>query len=60
MVRTILYKIYYLFFAIALAILSYFTGEVVTFIMLGFILMSLNNINSTLKKILERLDRKKE
>lgn len=29
---------------------SYFSGELVTFIMLSLILISLNNINHTLKK----------
>ncbi|WP_179133983.1 hypothetical protein [Halobacillus massiliensis] len=34
-----------------LGIIAIFTGEIVTFIMLGFILISLHNINTTLKKI---------
>ncbi|OEH91118.1 hypothetical protein [Bacillus solimangrovi] len=38
-------------FMSVLAILAYFTGEIVTFFMLGIILISLNNINTTLKKI---------
>ncbi|MBU5468048.1 hypothetical protein KQI49_14560 [Virgibacillus sp. MSJ-26] len=46
-------KWYYTFYAILLAALSIFTGEIVTFLMLGFILLSLNNINFTLKKILK-------
>lgn len=41
----------YIVFAVVLGIVSWFTGEVVTFVMLGIILMALNNINSTLKKI---------
>ncbi|MCK1999622.1 hypothetical protein MPH47_20760 [Psychrobacillus psychrodurans] len=40
-------------YALIIAIVSMFTGEIVTFIMLGFILISLQNIHSTLKKILE-------
>ena len=40
-------------YAIILAIVSIFTGELVTYIMLGFILMSLQNIHSTLKEILK-------
>lgn len=38
-------------YALILAIVSIFTGEIVTFVMLGFILISLQNINATLKKI---------
>lgn len=41
---------YSLYFVI-LGVVSFFTREIVTFIMLGFILLSLNNINNTLKKI---------
>ncbi|GKV70096.1 hypothetical protein NCCP2716_25940 [Sporosarcina sp. NCCP-2716] len=37
-------------YALILGIVSFFTGEIVTFIMLGFILMALININTTLKK----------
>ena len=40
-------------YAIIIAIVSIFTGKLVTFIMLGFILMSLQNIHSTLKEILK-------
>ncbi|MFD1030211.1 hypothetical protein [Metaplanococcus flavidus] len=36
-------------YAMILGIVSFFTGEIVTFIMLGFILMALVNINTTLK-----------
>ncbi|CAH0344372.1 hypothetical protein [Bacillus sp. CECT 9360] len=42
------------FYALALGVISFFTGEVVTFVMLGFILISLNNIHSTVKKIYEK------
>ncbi|WP_170885460.1 hypothetical protein [Bacillus alkalicellulosilyticus] len=41
---------YGLYFLI-LGVISFFTGEIITFIMLGFILISLNNINNTLKKM---------
>jgi len=40
-------------YALIIAIFSMFTGELVTFIMLGFILISLQNIHSTLKEILK-------
>nr|WP_280768877.1 hypothetical protein [Salipaludibacillus daqingensis] len=43
----------YSLYIFIIAIVSIFTGELVTFIMLGIILISLNNINSTLKKILK-------
>lgn len=56
--RKILFKIFTLFFASILAIWSYFTGETVTFIMLWLILISLYKINSNLKKIVDRLDKK--
>ncbi|WP_176720349.1 hypothetical protein [Desulfuribacillus stibiiarsenatis] len=46
---------YYLY-ALILAGISIFTGEVVTFIMLGFILMALNNILYALKDISKKLD----
>lgn len=34
----------------------FFTGEIVTFIMLGFILIALININTTLKKLVKKDD----
>ncbi|MGY0693755.1 hypothetical protein ACW2QC_13355 [Virgibacillus sp. FSP13] len=40
-------------YALIIAIVSIFTGEIVTFVMLGFILISLQNIHSTLKEILK-------
>ena len=40
-------------YALIIAIVSIFTGEIVTFVMLGFILISLQNIHSTLKQILK-------
>ncbi|UFU00533.1 hypothetical protein KO561_06215 [Radiobacillus kanasensis] len=45
---------FYGLFAVVLAILSLYTGEVVTFLMLGFILISLQNINMTLKKLVKQ------
>ncbi|WP_430786700.1 hypothetical protein VBD025_14495 [Virgibacillus flavescens] len=38
-------------YALLIAIVSIFTGELVTFIMLGFILISLQNIHAVLKEI---------
>ncbi|MEI3597868.1 MULTISPECIES: hypothetical protein [unclassified Oceanobacillus] len=43
---------FYVIYAVLLAGLSIVTGEIVTFVMLGFILLTLQNIHSTLKKIL--------
>lgn len=43
----------YVFYALIIAVVSIFTGEIVTFVMLGFILISLQNIHSTLKQILK-------
>lgn len=40
---------WYGLYAMMLGIVSFFTGEIVTFIMLGFILIALMNINTTLK-----------
>jgi hypothetical protein len=40
-------------YAIVLGIVSVFTGEIVTFVMLGFILISLQNIHSTLRKLVD-------
>lgn len=36
-------------YALFLGVVAIFTGEIITFIMLGFILIALNNINRTLK-----------
>lgn len=44
----------YTLYALFLGIVSFFTGEIVTFIMLGFILIALININTTLKKIIKK------
>ena len=45
----------YSLYALMLGILAFFTGEIVTFIMLGFILIALININTTLKKIITKM-----
>ncbi|GGJ99878.1 hypothetical protein GCM10007063_22800 [Lentibacillus kapialis] len=42
----------YVLYALVLAAISIMTGEIVTFVMLGFILMSLQTIHATLKEIL--------
>lgn len=43
----------YTFYFFVLGIISLITREVVTFVMLGIILISLTNIHSTLKEILK-------
>ncbi len=55
-----LHQLLYGFFAVVLAFVSIFTGEIVTYIMLGFILMSLLNINTTLKAILRKMNSAKD
>lgn len=50
--RVLVYAIY----GLVLAAISLVTKEVVTFIMLGFVLMALHNIHGTLKRILARLE----
>ena len=44
-------NVLYILYAILLGGLAFITGEIVTFVMLGFILLSLTNIHTTLKKI---------
>lgn len=44
-----LYTLYF----VVLGIISFITGEVVTFVMLGLILICLTNIHSTLKEMLK-------
>ena len=46
----------YSLYALILGIVAFFTGEIVTFIMLGFILIALININTTLKKFVKKDD----
>ncbi|WP_400162675.1 hypothetical protein ACAF76_004325 [Brevibacillus sp. TJ4] len=48
-----------IFYVIILAVVSVFTGEIITFVMLGFILMALNSIHGTLKNILENMEKQK-
>ncbi|MDX8046615.1 hypothetical protein SH601_11540 [Gracilibacillus sp. S3-1-1] len=50
----------YSLYAVLLGILSFITGEIVTFIMLGFILIALQNILHTLKELLEVHKQKQE
>lgn len=44
-------------YALILGIVAFFTGEIITFIMLGFILIALNNINATLQKIYKKVEK---
>lgn len=48
----------HILYAVVLAVVSFFTGEIITFIMLGFILMALMTIHETLKKILKKMGEK--
>ncbi|VDG99754.1 Uncharacterised protein [Lysinibacillus sphaericus] len=52
-------KLYGLY-AMILGVVSFFTGEIVTFIMLGFILIALININTTLKMNFKKDNDQKE
>jgi uncharacterized membrane protein YraQ (UPF0718 family) len=45
-------------YALILGLLAWQTGEIVTFVMLGFILMSLQNIYVILQKIYQTLKEK--
>lgn len=46
-------QIMYSLYAVILALFAFFTGEIVTFLMLGFILIVLNSIHTTLKQLLQ-------
>jgi len=46
----------YVIYVVVLGIVSCFTGEMVTFIMLGIILMALSNMLKVQKEILKKLD----
>ncbi|MCI3923813.1 hypothetical protein MO973_26660 [Paenibacillus sp. TRM 82003] len=46
---------FYTISAGVLAIVSIFTGEIVTYVFLGFILLTLNNIHKTLQDISRKL-----
>jgi len=48
----------YPFYALVLGVAAFFTGEIVTFIMLGFILLALTNIVTVLREISRKLDQK--
>lgn len=49
---------FYAILAGALGVVSVFTGEIVTYVLLGFILLALNNIHQVLKEISKKLDKK--
>lgn len=51
---------WYGIYATILGIVSFFTGEIVTFIMLGFILIALININTTLKMNFKKQNEQKD
>ena len=51
---------WYGLYAALLGIVSIFTGEIVTFVMLGFILIALININTTLKMNFKKDDRQND
>ncbi|MGP4041664.1 hypothetical protein ACTWP4_17420 [Gracilibacillus sp. D59] len=40
-------------YALILGIVSIFTGEIITFLMLGFVLISLQNIQRLLKELIK-------
>lgn len=42
---------------IVMGVISFFTKEIVTFFMLGFIIIILSNIYNVLKKINDKLDK---
>ena len=44
-------------YAAILGVISFFTHEIVTYVMLGFILIALNNVLSVLKDISKKLDK---
>lgn len=48
-------ELFYVLYVIVLGLLAIYTGEIVTFIMLGIILLALQNILKVLKDILEEL-----
>ncbi|WP_274363473.1 hypothetical protein [Paenibacillus thermotolerans] len=51
-------NILYVLWAVLLGVVSFFTGEVVTYVMLGFILLALNNIHKVMKEISRKMERK--
>lgn len=50
--------ILYIFYAVILGVVAFLTHEIVTFVMLGFILLALNNILKTLQDIRGELKQK--
>lgn len=51
-------KAMYFLYAVVLAGVAVFTGEIITFVMLGFVLMSLDSILEVLKDISKKLDQR--
>jgi hypothetical protein len=49
----------YVIYAAILGVVSFFTQEIVSYVLLGFILIALNNILSILKEISKKLEQKK-
>ncbi|GEA18126.1 MAG: hypothetical protein PWR22_1923 [Moorella sp. (in: firmicutes)] len=45
------------FILIVMGIIAFFTKEIVTFFMLGFIIIILSNIYNVLKKISDKIDK---
>jgi len=56
-VRIGLRTLWYSLYAALLAVVSIFTGEIVTFVLLGLILIALNHILDVLKEIARKLDK---
>lgn len=54
------HNVLYTLLALLLATMALFTKEIVTFIMLSFVLMALFNINHTLKRISKQLEGRRD
>jgi len=52
-------EVWYVIYVILLGLIAIGTGEIVTFIMLGIILLALQNILKVLKEILQELRTKR-
>ena len=52
-------EVWYVIYVILLGLIAIVTGEIVTFIMLGIILLALQNILKVLKEILQELRTKR-
>jgi len=50
---------FYIVYAAVLGLIAVYTGEIVTYVLLGFILIALHNILSVLKEISRKLDDRK-